>query len=98
MSATPMPIIFHGGALFAGVGGAVKVADDSATDGDAAEICALDEPAATGADAAETREADDGSGAAGTVPDLSGADAGSAGIARLLDSVSRFKRRSSERM
>src|SRR5271155_3651823 len=97
MIATPMPIIFHGAALFAGGGGVAKVADDSATDGDAAEICALDEPVATGADA-ETRDADDGSSAAGTGPDLAGADAGSAGIARLLDSVSRFKRRSSERM
>ena len=46
------------------------VADDSAAAGDAAEICALDEPAATGADV-ETRDADDGSRAAETVPDRS---------------------------
>src|ERR1700723_2124951 len=97
MSATAMPIIFQGAALLAGGGGVAKVVADSATDGDAAEICALDEPAAAVA-GAETRDADDGSSAAGTVPDLSGADAGSVGIARLLDSVSRFRRRSSERM
>jgi hypothetical protein len=98
MIATHMPIIFHGAALLAGGGGVAKVVADSATDGDAAEICALDEPAATGADAAETRDADDGSSAAGTVLDRSWVDNGSAGIARLLDSVSRLKRRSSERM